>query len=146
MFNNILLGFGAMEMQVAGLPPVGNRFKKPDVAKMAEAIGIKGIRAEKPEDISPALHEAFSHKGPALVDVVVNPTELSMPPKVELDQVRGFGIYALKQIFNGDGAEVWQTLQTNFLGKLRTFQHEKILVAIHAVFHYPFSKNFELNH
>lgn len=117
IFNNSSLGFVAMEMKVAGLPPFGTHLKNPDFAKMAEAIGMKGIRAENPEDISPALKAAFSHKGPALVDVVVNPTELSMPPKVELDQVRGFGIYALKQIFNGDGAEVWQTLQTNFLGK-----------------------------
>lgn len=117
IFNNSSLGFVAMEMKVAGLPPFGTHLKNPDFAKMAEAIGIKGIRAENPEEISPALKEAFSHKGPALVDVVVNPAELSMPPKVELDQVRGFGIYALKQIFNGDGAEVWQTLQTNFLGK-----------------------------
>ena len=117
IFNNSSLGFVAMEMKVAGLPPFGTYLKNPDFAKMAEAIGIKGIRAENPEDITPALREALSHPGPALVDVVVNPTELSMPPKVEIEQVKGFGIYALKQIFNGDGKEVWQTLQTNFLGK-----------------------------
>lgn len=117
IFNNSSLGFVAMEMKVAGLPPFGTDLKNPDFAKMAEAIGIKGIRAENPEEIRPALGEALSHPGPVLIDVAVNPTELSMPPKVEIDQVKGFGIYALKQIFNGDGGEVWQTLQTNFLGK-----------------------------
>lgn len=117
VFNNSSLGFVAMEMKVAGLPPFGTDLKNPDFSKLAEACGIKGIRAEIPEEIAPALQQALSHPGPALVDVVVNPTELSMPPKVELDQVKGFGIYALKQIFNGDGKEVWQTLQTNFLGK-----------------------------
>src|SRR3546814_246032 len=60
IFNNSSLGFVAMEMKVAGLPPFGTHLKNQDFAKMAEAIGIKGIRAEKPEDISPALHEAFS--------------------------------------------------------------------------------------
>lgn len=117
LFNNSSLGFVAMEMKVAGLPPFGTNLKNPDFAKMAEAIGMMGIRAEKPEEIKPALEKALAHRGPALVDVVVNPTELSMPPKVEMSQAKGFGVYALKQIFNGDGEEVWQTVQTNFLGK-----------------------------
>src|SRR3546814_1607562 len=60
IFNNSSLGFVAMEMKVAGLPPFGTHLKNPDFAKMAEAIGIKGIRAEKPEDISPRSEEHTS--------------------------------------------------------------------------------------
>jgi pyruvate dehydrogenase (quinone) len=115
VYNNSQLGFVAMEMKVAGLPPFGTDLKNPDFAKMAAAIGIKGIRVESPENIQSAVEKALAHDGPVLIDVVVNPTELAMPPKVELSQAKGFGVYMLKQIFNGNGKEVWQTLKTNFL-------------------------------
>ncbi|RYY61149.1 MAG: ubiquinone-dependent pyruvate dehydrogenase [Chitinophagaceae bacterium] len=117
IYNNSSLGFVAMEMKVAGLPPFGTDLKNPDFAKMAEAIGIMGIRVETPDAIQPALDKAFMHDGPVLIDAVVNPSELTMPPKIDISQARGFGVYALKQIFNGEGAEVWQTIETNFLGK-----------------------------
>jgi pyruvate dehydrogenase (quinone) len=117
VFNNSSLGFVAMEMKVAGLPPFGTDLKNPDFALMAQAMGMMGIRVETPEAIQPALEKAMAHKGPVLIDAVVNPTELSMPPKIELSQAKGFGIYMLKQILNGDGAEVWQTIDANFLHK-----------------------------
>lgn len=115
IYNNGQLGFVAMEMKVAGLPPFGTELKNPDFAKMAAAIGIKGIRVESPENISSAIEKALAHKGPVLIDVVVNPEELTMPPKIQLSQAKGFGVYMLKQIFNGNGKEVWQTLKTNFI-------------------------------
>jgi pyruvate dehydrogenase (quinone) len=115
IYNNGQLGFVAMEMKVAGLPPFGTELKNPDFAKMAAAIGIKGIRVENPENIKPAIEKALAHDGPVLIDVVVNPEELSLPPKIALSQAKGFGVYMLKQIFNGNGSEVWQTLKSNFL-------------------------------
>jgi pyruvate dehydrogenase (quinone) len=115
VFNNSSLGFVAMEMKVAGLPPYGTDLKNPDFARMAEAIGIKGIRVENPGNVQEALEKAFAHDGPVLVDAVVNPSVLVMPPKIEFSQAKGFGMYALKQVFNGNGKEVWDTLTTNFL-------------------------------
>jgi pyruvate dehydrogenase (quinone) len=115
IYNNGQLGFVAMEMKVAGLPPFGTDLKNPDFAKMAAAIGIKGIRVESPENIQEVIEKALAHDGPVLIDVVVNPSALTMPPKIELSQAKGFGIYMLKQIFNGNGSEVWQTLKSNFL-------------------------------
>ncbi|WP_343700926.1 ubiquinone-dependent pyruvate dehydrogenase [Chitinophaga sp.] len=117
VYNNGSLGFVAMEMKVAGLPPFGTDLKNPNFARMAEAMGMPGIRVELPEEIQPAMERALAHDGPALVDVLVNPSELSMPPKIELSQAKGFGVYMLKQILNGDGAEVWQTISSNFLKK-----------------------------
>ena len=115
VFNNSSLGFVAMEMKVAGLPPFGTDLKNPDFARMAEAIGIKGIRLEDPANVGEALEKAFAHDGPVLIDAVVNPSVLVMPPKIEFSQAKGFGMYALKQVFNGNGKEVWDTLTTNFL-------------------------------
>jgi pyruvate dehydrogenase (quinone) len=115
VFNNSSLGVVAMEMKVAGLPPFGTDLKNPDFARMAEAIGIKGIRLEDPANVETALEKAFAHDGPVLIDAVVNPSVLVMPPKIEFSQAKGFGMYALKQVFNGNGKEVWDTLTSNFL-------------------------------
>lgn len=115
VFNNSSLGFVAMEMKVAGLPPYGTDLKNPDFARMAEAIGIKGIRVENPANVRTALQKALEHDGPVLIDAVVNPSVLVMPPKIEFSQAKGFGMYALKQVFNGNGKEVWDTLTSNFL-------------------------------
>ena len=117
VYNNSSLGFVAMEMKVVGMPPFGTDLKNPNFAKMAEAIGIKGIRVEASEDLEGAIAAALVHPGPVLVDVVVNQSELSMPPKIEFDQAKGFGIYMLKQTLLGDGKEVWDTINSNFLSK-----------------------------
>ncbi|MBW8683603.1 ubiquinone-dependent pyruvate dehydrogenase [Chitinophaga rhizophila] len=115
IFNNSSLGFVAMEMKVAGMPPYGTDLKNPDFARMAEAIGMKGIRVEDPSNVGIALQKAFEHDGPVLIDAVVNPSVLVMPPKIEFSQAKGFGVYSLKQVFNGNGKEVWDTLSSNFL-------------------------------
>ena len=117
VFNNSSLGFVAMEMKVAGLPPFGTDLDNPDFALMAEVMGIVGIRVETPEEVAPAIEKALAYNGPVVINALVNPTELSMPPKVELSQARGFGVYMLKQILNGEGGEVWQTLDSNFLNR-----------------------------
>ena len=115
VYNNGSLGFVAMEMKVVGMPPFGTDLKNPNFAKMAEAIGIMGIRVENSEDIPSAIEKALAHNGPVLIDVVTNPTELAMPPKINIEQAKGFGIYMIKQTLLGDGDEVWETLKSNFL-------------------------------
>ena len=115
VYNNGSLGFVAMEMKVIGMPPFGTDLKNPNFAKMAEAIGITGIRVENSEDVPAAIEKALAHDGPVLIDVLTNPTELVMPPEVNIEQAKGFGIYMIKQTLLGDGAEVWDTLKSNFL-------------------------------
>ena len=43
---------------------------------------------------------------PALLDVVTARNELSMPPKIEAEQVKGFSPYVLRAVMNGKGDEV----------------------------------------
>lgn len=117
VYNNGSLGFVAMEMKAIGMPPFGTDLKNPNFAKMAEAIGIMGIRVENSADVPTAIEKALAHDGPVLIDVLTNPTELAMPPRINIEQAKGFGIYMIKQTLLGDGAEVWDTLKTNFLGK-----------------------------
>jgi acetolactate synthase-1/2/3 large subunit len=43
----------------------------PDFVKLAEAHGALGLRAEKKEDVVPVLRKAFTHKGPVVVECMV---------------------------------------------------------------------------
>jgi pyruvate dehydrogenase (quinone) len=72
-----------------------------------------GVRVEDPADLKKALTEAFQHDGPALIEAVVNRTELSMPPTIKLDQAVGFNLWALKAVLNGRGDEVIDLAKTN---------------------------------
>jgi pyruvate dehydrogenase (quinone) len=63
--------------------------------------------------LRPALLEALSHDGPALVDVVVNRQELSMPPSITMDQAIKFNLYMAKAVLNGRGDEIIDLAKTN---------------------------------
>jgi pyruvate dehydrogenase (quinone) len=104
-----------MEMRAAGLLETGTELKNPDFAKMAESMGILGIRVEDPVDVEPALKRALQHDGPALVDVVVNRLELVMPPKATLKLALGFSIFMLKAVMNGRADELIELGRTNLL-------------------------------
>jgi thiamine pyrophosphate-dependent acetolactate synthase large subunit-like protein len=115
IFNNGSLGFVEMEMKAAGLLETGVELVNPDFAAVARAVGIHGIRVEDPGGVESAIRDALSHPGPALVDAVVNRQELSMPPKVTLEQMKGFSLYMLKAVLNGRGDQVIDLAQTNWL-------------------------------
>jgi pyruvate/2-oxoacid:ferredoxin oxidoreductase beta subunit len=74
-----------------------------------------GARIEDPADLKEAVTEAFRHDGPALIDAVVNRTELSMPPTIKLDQAVGFNLWALKAVLNGRGDEVLDLALSNII-------------------------------
>jgi uncharacterized protein len=113
IFNNGSLAFVELEMIAAGLLDHGSRLNNPNFASIAEATGIKGIRIEDPAEIEPGLRAAFGHKGPAIVDVIVNRQELSLPPKITLNQAVGFNLYAMRAILNGRGDEIIDLAKTN---------------------------------
>ncbi|MDF2604159.1 MAG: pyruvate dehydrogenase [Sphingomonas sp.] len=113
--NNGSLGFVAMEMKAGGYLDTGTDLDNPNFAAMAEAIGIKAFRVEHADDLPGALAAAFSHPGPALVDVVTAKQELVMPPKIQAEQAKGFSLYMLKAIISGRGDEVLDLGRTNLL-------------------------------
>ena len=83
VFNNGALGMVKLEMEVGGLPDYQTDLKNPNFAKLAEAIGIMGVRIENPADVSSGIKKALQHSGPALIDVVTDPNALSMPSHVD---------------------------------------------------------------
>jgi pyruvate dehydrogenase (quinone) len=115
IFNNGALSFVELEMKAAGFLENGTKLVNPHFADLAKSAGVHGIRVEDPVDLEPALIEAFQHRGPALVDVLVNRMELSMPPTIKLDQAIGFNLWALKTVLNGRGNELIDLAVTNIL-------------------------------
>jgi len=53
--------------------PAAFNLKEPviDFAAMAESMGVKGIRVERPDQIAPAIDAMMQHDGPALIDLVI---------------------------------------------------------------------------
>ena len=61
------------------------------------------------------MRDAFAHDGPALIDVVTNRQELSMPPRIQLEQMKGFSLWALRTVMNGRGDELIELARSNLL-------------------------------
>lgn len=101
-------------MKAAGFLDFGTELVNPDFSKLAEAAGLLGLRAERPEQVKPMLTQALEHDGPALVDAVVNRQELSMPPSITVE-VKGFTLYMIKAVLSGRGDEVLDLAKTNLL-------------------------------
>ncbi len=113
IYNNSTLGMVKLEMRVAGYEDFGVDVKPTNFAKMAEAVGLRGIRVENSGDLKSALQAAFRHKGPVLVDVVTDPNALAMPPKIAAQQVAGYGLYLAKQTLHGRLFESIEELKGN---------------------------------
>jgi len=113
VFNNSALAFVELEMKAAGMLDFATDLLNPDFAKMAEAAGVLGLKADAPEQVRHLLAQALSHPGPALVEVVVDRQELALPPSIKLDQVKGFSLFMMKAVINGRGSEVIDLLKTN---------------------------------
>jgi pyruvate dehydrogenase (quinone) len=113
VFNNSALGFVELEMKAAGLVDFATELVNPNFAQLAESAGVLGLRVERPEDLRTALQEALSHDGPAMVEVLVNRQELSMPPTITAEQVKGFSLYMMRAVLSGKGDEVVDLAKSN---------------------------------
>jgi pyruvate dehydrogenase (quinone) len=113
VFNNSSLAFVELEMKAAGILDFGTDLKNPNFAKMAEAAGILGLRAETPGQVRPMLEQALSHDGPVLVEAIVSRQELSMPPTITVDQIKGFSLFMIKAVLDGRGSEIIDLAKVN---------------------------------
>lgn len=113
IINNGTLGFVELEMKASGILDDGTGLQNPDFAAMAKAMGVEGIRVEKPNDLDSAVDKFLNTKGPVLLDVVTNRMELIMPPNVTLSQMKGFSLYLAKAILSQRGDEVVELTKSN---------------------------------
>ncbi|MDH6170758.1 pyruvate dehydrogenase (quinone) [Variovorax boronicumulans] len=113
VFNNGALGFVELEQKATGILSTGTDLHNPNFAAMAEAIGIRGIRLERPEQIQDGIAEALAYHGPVLVDAVVSRSELAMPPAISTEMAKGFSLYLLQAVFNGRTDEIVELAASN---------------------------------
>ena len=115
IFNNGVLGFVALEMKASGFIETGVDLQNPDFAAMARAMGIHAVRVEDPGDLQKAIGDVLAYDGPAVLDVVTATQELSMPPTITVEQIKGFSLWVLRAVMNGRGDEVLDLAKTNLL-------------------------------
>jgi pyruvate dehydrogenase (quinone) len=113
VFNNGALGFIELEQKSAGFLPNGTDLKNPNFAAMAETIGMRGIRIEDPAQIEDGIAAALAHDGPVLIDAVVNRSELVMPPAITVEMAKGFSLYMLRAVMNGQADQVVDLAESN---------------------------------
>jgi pyruvate dehydrogenase (quinone) len=117
IFNNGVLGFVALEMKASGFVETGTDLQNPDFAAMARAMGIHAVRVEDPGELPEAIRNVLAHDGPAVLDVVTATQELSMPPTITAEQVKGFSLWVLRAVMSGRGDEVLDLAKTNLLSR-----------------------------
>jgi pyruvate dehydrogenase (quinone) len=114
ILNNESLDFVNIEMEESGFVPFGVDFKNPNFAKVAAAMGAKGIRIEDPRDVKAGLAEALAYRdGPVVVDVVVDRFALSLPSHAPLHTAEGFTVSLAKQALSGKLNAVIKTVAGN---------------------------------
>jgi pyruvate dehydrogenase (quinone) len=113
VFNNGSLAFVDLEMKAAGIVNCATDLDNPNFAEVARAIGLHGVRVERPDELDEALRDAFAHNGPAVIDIVTAREELSMPPKLTFEQIKGFTLYATRTILSGRADEIVELAKTN---------------------------------
>lgn len=90
VFNNSKLGMIKFEQEVMGFPEWGVDLLNPDFEKLAESIGIKGITVTRVDELEQGVSDLLSHDGPAVLNVIVDPDEKPMPPRLNFSQVKGY--------------------------------------------------------
>jgi pyruvate dehydrogenase (quinone) len=101
VLNNGTLGFVELEMKASGFLDSECDLKNPNFADMANAMGILGVRIDRPQQMEEGIARALKHDGPALVDIVSARQELIMPPTTTFEEAKHFGIFTLKAVLDG---------------------------------------------
>src|SRR5260370_16982907 len=107
-----------MEMKANGFLDTGCDLKSANFALMAEAMGVRGIRVEKPQELKGAIEAALAHKGPVLVDVVSARQELAKPPRTTLEQAYHFGIFMTKPVLDARATHLIDLANVNLFPSL----------------------------
>jgi pyruvate dehydrogenase (quinone) len=100
-------------MKASGFLDTACDLKNPNFAAMAEAMGIKGVRVERPRGLTSAVREVLDHDGPALLDVVSARQELVMPPAKTLEQAKKFSMFMLEAVLDGRASELIDLAKVN---------------------------------
>lgn len=101
VFNNRDLGMVKLEQEEAGLPEDGTELANPDLAAVARAMGLHGVKVTDPAAVHDAVRAALAHPGPVLLDIETNAGELALPPNPSVGEAVGFAVGKIKEAVSG---------------------------------------------
>ncbi|MEH0929891.1 ubiquinone-dependent pyruvate dehydrogenase [Micromonospora sp. CPCC 205558] len=113
VFNNSALSFVELEMKAAGIVNYGTELDHVDLAAVARGAGLFGARVDRADQLDETLRAAFAHDGPAVVDARTARQELSVPPKITYEQLKGFTLFATRTVLSGRADEIVELVKTN---------------------------------
>lgn len=102
VFNNRDLGMVKLEQEEAGLPESGTELANPDLAAVARAMGLLGLKVSEPSAVDDAVRAGLAHPGPVLLDVETNAGEIALPPNPSIGEAVGFAVGKLKEVVGSD--------------------------------------------
>lgn len=117
IFNNGVLGFVALEMKAAGFVNTGVDLENPDFSQVAKSVGIYGERVDNSDDLPTAVDRFLAHDGPAVLDVVTASQELVLPPTIHMEQVKGFSLWGLRAVMDGQMQHVIDLAKVNLFDR-----------------------------
>jgi len=90
IFNNGKLGMIQMEQEANGNPEHETDLHNPDYAEFARICGAEGFAIKEASDLRPVISRALAAPGPVIVNVFINPGELTWPPEVTAGEAVNF--------------------------------------------------------
>lgn len=100
VFNNSKLGLIQMEEEAkSGNPEYETGLHNPDYATFANGCGGEGYTIHTPQELRSVLPIALRSKKACIVNVMINPGELTMPPKISASEAFNFIKSKIKETF-----------------------------------------------
>jgi pyruvate dehydrogenase (quinone) len=106
--NNVLGQIKWEQIVFEGNPEFGVELQPIDFAGYAMNCGAAGYTINRPEEAESVLKDALAHRGPAVIQAVVDANEPPMPGHATTEQAIKFGEALLKG--QKDGGKILKTL------------------------------------
>jgi pyruvate oxidase len=87
------------EEAFAGNPEYQTDLHNPDYAAFAESCGGEGYTVKEYDNLAPTIESALKSKRPTVVNVYVNPDELTWPPEVTVSEATNYVKAKVKEYF-----------------------------------------------
>jgi pyruvate oxidase len=100
IFNNGKLGLIQMEQEAhSGNPEYETDLQNPDYAAFADICGGVGFTVNAADELEHAIEQAMRTEKPAIVNVHINPGELTIPPVINAAEAINYGKAKVKEFF-----------------------------------------------
>jgi pyruvate dehydrogenase (quinone) len=112
--NDVLGEIKWEQMVLEGNPQFGVQLQPIDFAGFATNCGAAGFTIERPEEAEATLRQALAHRGPAVIQAVVDPNEPPLPGQINTEQAMKFA----EALVRGQ-KEGWKIIKTVMEDKVR---------------------------